>query len=149
MAELTREQVEDLKSWATTGEAVPVSGGNLRGLCDLALRALSAPAPQQTAPEHQELIARANKLFERIKASLPYADRFELGNILEALSRSLEDGRRAGLKEVEVKLDSMIVRGDLPGNGCDKSAERNGLILAYNAVWEMTDRALKTPKGGA
>lgn len=32
------------------------------------------------------------------------------------------------------KIDEMIHKGPLPGNGCDRSAERNGLVLAANAI---------------
>lgn len=37
------------------------------------------------------------------------------------------------------KIDAMIVRGDIGGNGCDKTAERNGIILAFNALHRMRE----------
>jgi hypothetical protein len=35
------------------------------------------------------------------------------------------------------KINSMIVHGDLPGNGCDEVAKRNGIILSANVIAEM------------
>lgn len=32
------------------------------------------------------------------------------------------------------RINTLIADGPLPGNGFDKTAERNGLILAYNAL---------------
>ena len=45
---------------------------------------------------------------------------------------------RAGVRgSILSMLDKAIIRGDLPGNGTDKTAERNGLIHAYNMVFDM------------
>jgi len=38
------------------------------------------------------------------------------------------------LREALYTINAMIVRGPLPGNGTDKTAQRNGLILASNAI---------------
>jgi hypothetical protein len=46
-------------------------------------------------------------------------------------------GREAALREAWAAIDRCIVRGELPGNGTDKTAERNGLVLACNIVTEM------------
>jgi hypothetical protein len=45
--------------------------------------------------------------------------------------------RRDIVEECWQAIDAMIVRGDLPGNGTDKSAQRNGLILACNKLFEL------------
>lgn len=45
--------------------------------------------------------------------------------------------QRNTIEECLTMIDGLIVRGPLPGNGCDKSAERNGLILAYNTLYYM------------
>lgn len=45
-----------------------------------------------------------------------------------------EDGYRSAVKNCWKKINSLIVTGELTGNGWDKTAERNGLILATNAV---------------
>ena len=37
-------------------------------------------------------------------------------------------------KECWNEINGMIVHGELPGNGTDKQAERNGLVLASNAI---------------
>lgn len=49
------------------------------------------------------------------------------------------------LKDAWNRINSMIRPGDIGGNGCDKTAERNGLILAANAVMEMIDGPLSPP----
>lgn len=38
------------------------------------------------------------------------------------------------LREVWRKINSMIIPGPLDGNGCDRLAQRNGVILAANAI---------------
>lgn len=40
-------------------------------------------------------------------------------------------------------IDRAIVKGPLPGNGCDKTAERNGLILASNLLCNMLSERLE------
>jgi hypothetical protein len=44
------------------------------------------------------------------------------------------DIRRAALEEAWNLINARIVRGDLPGDGFDKTAERNGLIHATNII---------------
>jgi len=44
---------------------------------------------------------------------------------------------KRGLHDAWNSVNDWIVPGDLPGNGTDKSAERNGLILASNAIMEL------------
>jgi hypothetical protein len=34
-------------------------------------------------------------------------------------------------------INKWIVRGPLPGNGCDASAQRNGMVLATNLIAEL------------
>lgn len=34
-------------------------------------------------------------------------------------------------------IDKSIVKGPLQGNGCDDTAQRNGMILAYNILFQM------------
>ncbi len=46
----------------------------------------------------------------------------------------LPQQREAIIKECWDTIDALIVSGHLPGNGCDKTAERNGLIFAANAL---------------
>ena len=36
-----------------------------------------------------------------------------------------------------VLIDSWIQRGDIGGNGTDKSAQRNGMVIAYNLVYAL------------
>jgi hypothetical protein len=43
------------------------------------------------------------------------------------------------LHRVWCDLDKMIVRGELQGNGCDMTAQRNGIILAANLVFNMEE----------
>lgn len=39
------------------------------------------------------------------------------------------------------KIDSLIKPGELQGNGCDETAQRNGLILAANALHGLLSAA--------
>lgn len=41
------------------------------------------------------------------------------------------------LQDALVMIDSWIQRGDLGGDGCDKNATRNGMVLAYNLVYAL------------
>jgi len=47
--------------------------------------------------------------------------------------------RSAALEEVWRSIDARIAQGALSGNGADKTAERNGLVLAANIVRELID----------
>lgn len=49
-----------------------------------------------------------------------------------------------GIKDSLNAIDKKIVRGKLPGNGFDKTAERNGLTMAYNILQEMLNNAEKS-----
>ena len=40
----------------------------------------------------------------------------------------------AATEEILKTINGLIKSGDLGGNGCDKNAERNGIILAYNTI---------------
>ena len=50
---------------------------------------------------------------------------------------AMEDSRRAVLQEAWNKINSYIKPGRLQGNGCDDTAQRNGMILASNIIMEM------------
>lgn len=41
------------------------------------------------------------------------------------------------IQECWGQINSCIKPGRLPGNGCDETAERNGIILATNILMEM------------
>jgi uncharacterized SAM-dependent methyltransferase len=47
----------------------------------------------------------------------------------------------SGLNLALEAIGKLIKPGDLAGNGTDKTAERNGLILAYNEIARLTDSA--------
>lgn len=47
---------------------------------------------------------------------------------------------RRGLNDAWKTVDEWIIPGELPGDGTDKSAQRNGLVLAANAIHELMDR---------
>ena len=42
---------------------------------------------------------------------------------------------KAAIAECWKEVNAMIVHGPLPGNGTDKTAQRNGLVLAANALF--------------
>ena len=39
------------------------------------------------------------------------------------------------------EINSFIKQGPLPGNGCDESAQRNGLVLATNIIMGRLERS--------
>lgn len=47
---------------------------------------------------------------------------------------SEEDIRADERRKCWLQINRWIIPGDLPGNGCDRSAQRNGLILAANII---------------
>lgn len=53
----------------------------------------------------------------------------------------IADPRIAAMHECLAAVNSMIAQGPLPGNGMDKVAERNGLILAANRLQELIGKA--------
>ena len=61
--------------------------------------------------------------------------------IVEAAIKALKRGneRYKALQDALVMIDSWMQRGDLGGDGCDKNATRNGMVLAYNLVYAMRD----------
>jgi hypothetical protein len=40
-------------------------------------------------------------------------------------------------------VNAFVKHGELQGNGCDESAQRNGLILATNVIMELKSNATK------
>jgi hypothetical protein len=62
----------------------------------------------------------------------------------EALIKAFQSGIESGIEigrivernEIYVTLRDSIVHGSLPGNGCDKTAERNGIITCVNAIYD-------------
>jgi hypothetical protein len=66
------------------------------------------------------------------------------------LERYVLDGdapafRRAVIEECWGSVDALIVRGELSGNGCDDSAQRNGIVLAANALHSMLNAKDEKP----
>ena len=49
------------------------------------------------------------------------------------LAEKLRDER----KKMHKQISQYIKTGDLGGNGCDKNAERNGLVLAANIIFSF------------
>lgn len=45
--------------------------------------------------------------------------------------------RRAERRRMWEKINSYIKKGHLDGNGFDKAAQRNGLVLATNIIWQF------------
>jgi|GEM_PF-5072623 len=42
---------------------------------------------------------------------------------------------RAAIDAVHQEVSGLIQTGDLGGNGCDKNAERNGIVLVANVLF--------------
>lgn len=58
-------------------------------------------------------------------------------------------GREAVLDEALAEIDKWIKRGDLPGNGCDQTAQNGGMILAYNLVFGLRHQGRPQPTPAA
>lgn len=54
----------------------------------------------------------------------------------EAYAAGVEAGRKTERQECWDAINKWIKRGDIPGNGCDETAQRNGMILASNLIIE-------------
>lgn len=54
--------------------------------------------------------------------------------MVQIAKQCLLDEADAAIRVCWEEINKLIVPGELPGNGCDKSAERNGLVLAANAL---------------
>lgn len=52
--------------------------------------------------------------------------------------------RNSVLREAWQTINDMIVPGQLGGNGCDSLAQRNGVILAANAVLALMHKDIET-----
>lgn len=52
------------------------------------------------------------------------------------------DHAHAAIRECWQQIDGMIVRGPQSGNGCDRLAQNNGLILAANALMSAPEPAI-------
>lgn len=53
----------------------------------------------------------------------------------------------ASAKDCWDVIDRLIVKGQLPGNGTDRTAERNGLILAANEILKLVHERLEDGTG--
>ncbi|WP_035238109.1 hypothetical protein [Desulfobacter vibrioformis] len=47
---------------------------------------------------------------------------------------------RRGLDDAWEAVQEWIIPGELPGDGTDRAAQRNGLVLAADAIRELMDR---------
>ncbi len=65
-------------------------------------------------------------------------------DVVNALSRIEQETEARVLEKVWNEIDAAIKPGILPGNGMDKTAERNGLILATNIVSSLSTKNLPT-----
>ena len=66
-------------------------------------------------------------------------------NIITALRATAEAARQEALKDAWDVVNALIVFGQLEGNGTDQTAERNGLVLAANAVMRLSHPAPSSP----
>jgi hypothetical protein len=56
--------------------------------------------------------------------------------ILFALRETAQAAAAAEREKCLAAIDAHIAKGPLPGNGCDETAQRNGMVLAYNILCE-------------
>lgn len=55
----------------------------------------------------------------------------------EALRDALVSSHLSAIEKCMKRIDGHIVAGELSGDGTDKTAQRNGLILAYNLLVDL------------
>lgn len=60
------------------------------------------------------------------------------GRSLEAFATTVE---RRTIEACKAAIDKWIKPGELQGNGCDDTAQRNGMILASNLLHDMMMRS--------
>ena len=70
-----------------------------------------------------------------------------LSAIVAALVRAERRGKAEGLREAWTHVNARIIHGQLPGNGSDKTAERNGLVFAANILMHDLLRAAACEEG--
>jgi len=58
------------------------------------------------------------------------------GTHILVYSAGIEAGRRLERQDCWDAINKWIKHGDLPGDGCDQTAQRNGMILASNVIME-------------
>lgn len=54
--------------------------------------------------------------------------------VFDSDTATLEAFARLVASDIDAEINAMIKTGDIGGNGCDPTAQRNGLILASNAI---------------
>ena len=51
-----------------------------------------------------------------------------------------------GVNDCMNRIDSMIKKGALPGNGIDETAQRNGIVLCFNEIGKLFNGSLERDK---
>lgn len=74
-------------------------------------------------------------LERRIEDEAPENARAALQAAVERQQAEIDRLREEVLREVWDGINAMIKYGDLGGNGCDETAQNNGVILAANFVF--------------
>lgn len=103
--------------------------------------------------EHEVAVAQASDLIvaaldpdlAAVMASLPWQRRTMERDLLTLqhirVQRQLLEQRHSSaadpLQEAWDRINALIVRGNLPGDGTDESAQRNGLVIATNVIDAM------------
>lgn len=76
------------------------------------------------------------RMDRRSQKELHQAEEELVQDICGAVTRLEESIRQDERRKVWREINERIVRGHLPGNGLDKQAERNGIVIAANTVAE-------------
>jgi hypothetical protein len=64
----------------------------------------------------------------------------------QAYQAGVKAGREAERQECWFAINKHIHHGPLPGNGTDKHAQRNGMVLACNLIIERCEKNQKTSR---
>jgi hypothetical protein len=103
----------------------------------------------EVSDEHGQIVAIETEMLAG--RDIGDAEREVISTAIRCLSGFIggraQDVRGEAFAEMLKLIDSMIVTGVLPGNGTDKTAERNGLVLAYNAICAAGEPPKGPPPG--
>lgn len=95
----------------------------------------------ETQAEAFALIVRQCHEEPQMAATRPMLDQFRLADVVEVPSdgASSDAAWCGAIEACKAAIARHIPSGPLSGNGCDKQAERNGMVLAYNLLCEMLE----------
>ena len=105
-------------------------------LCELPFSSVKS-MPHRSRIAVAELLAARQQLAEMRGALSLAIDFIREEGEMSSLSDEKGRARETVIRECWSAINSWIKPGPLPGNGCDESAQRNGMVLATNVLMGM------------